>query len=140
MKDQELIRLAKEARTHAYVPYSHYSVGAALECGDGTVYQGCNIENASYGVSNCGERTALFRAVYDGHRDFTAIAIVGGPEGMPINSFAAPCGICRQALREFTDPDTFRILLTDTEDPDGPYSTYTLSELLPLGFTKSSMK
>ena len=79
MTDHELVELALEARKNAYAPYSHFSVGAALLCADGSVYQGCNIENAAYSPTNCAERTAIFKAVYDGHRDFTAIAVCGGP-------------------------------------------------------------
>ena len=89
MAPEKLIELAKEAMTHAYAPYSHFKVGAALLCADGTVYQGCNIENASYSPTNCAERTAFFKAVYDGHRDFTAIAICGGMEGV-ITGFTTP--------------------------------------------------
>ena len=99
----ELVNLAKEARTHAYVPYSGYAVGAALLCADGTVYQGCNIENASYSPTVCAERVAVFKAVYDGRRDFAAIAVVGGPEGGPAETFCAPCGVCRQVMVEFCD-------------------------------------
>ena len=100
MYPEELCKLAIEAMGHAYVPYSGYKVGAALLCADGTVYGGCNIENGSYGATNCAERTAFFKAVYDGHRDFSAIAVCGGKDGIISNVFP-PCGICRQALCEF---------------------------------------
>lgn len=131
MTDIELVRVAITARENAYAPYSHFAVGAALLCADGTVYGGCNIENAAYSPGNCAERTAIFRAVFDGHRDFAAIAVVGGPQGQPISELCAPCGVCRQVMREFCDPATFRILMgtSDTE-----YIESTLEELLPYSF------
>ena len=129
MTPEKLIALAKEAMTHAYAPYSGYWVGAALLCADGTVYCGCNIENASYGATNCAERTALFKAVYDGHREFSAIAVCGGKEGK-ITGFFPPCGICRQALREFCGDD-FLIYMVDA---DG-YEARTLAEILPFSFS-----
>lgn len=131
MIPEQLISLAKEAMTHAYAPYSGFYVGAALLCADGTVYQGCNIENAAYGPTNCAERTAFFKAVYDGHRDFTAIAVVGGKEGVISGTFP-PCGVCRQVMREFVGDD-FMIYMGGT---DG-YSTMTMTELLPAGFKAS---
>lgn len=131
MTDIELVRTAIAARENAYAPYSHFAVGAALLCADGTVYGGCNIENAAYSPGNCAERTAIFRAVFDGHRDFAAIAVVGGPQGQPISELCAPCGVCRQVMREFCDPATFRILMgtSDTE-----FIESTLEELLPYSF------
>ena len=111
MTPEKLMELAKEAMTHAYVPYSGYKVGAALLCADGTVYQGCNMENAAYSPTVCAERTAFFRAVADGHRKFLAIAIAGGPEGEPPAQQCAPCGVCRQVMAEFCGPE-FEILLT----------------------------
>lgn len=131
MTDIELVRAAITARENAYAPYSHFAVGAALLCADGTVYGGCNIENAAYSPGNCAERTAIFRAVFDGHRDFAAIAVVGGPQGQPISELCAPCGVCRQVMREFCEPATFRILMgtSDTE-----YIESTLEELLPYSF------
>ena len=137
MKDRELIRLAIEAAGHAYVPYSHFCVGAALLCEDDTVYQGANIENAAYPVCHCAERTALVRAAFEGRRDFKKIAIVGKPEDAPDYGICAPCGVCRQALREFTDPDSFQVLLARSEED---YEVYTLSQLLPLGFTGADME
>ena len=131
MQDAELVRLAFEAREHAYTPYSHWTVGAALLTADGQVYQGCNIENAAYTPSNCAERTAFFKAIYDGVRDFEAIAVVGGPLGQPAPEFCAPCGVCRQVMREFCDLDDFRIILADSA---GRSKTYTLRELLPESF------
>jgi cytidine deaminase len=130
MAPEKLIELAKEAMTHAYAPYSHFKVGAALLCADGTVYQGCNIENASYCPTNCAERTAFFKAVYDGHRDFTAIAICGGMEGV-ITGFTTPCGVCRQVMQEFCNGDFLIYVI----GPDGAYDTYTLAQMLPGGFT-----
>ena len=135
-EDIELIRQAFEARNHAYAPYSGFMVGAALLCADGTVYRGCNIENASYGVAQCAERTALFQAVYEGKRDFTAIAVVGKHQNAEQYDYCPPCGICRQALREFCSPKTFRILLAKSEDD---IKEYTLAELLPLGFGPEDM-
>ena len=129
MTPEKLIELAKEAMTHAYAPYSHFKVGAALLCADGTVYQGCNIENASYSPTNCAERTAFFKAVYDGHRDFSAIAICGGMEGV-ITGFTTPCGVCRQVMQEFCNGDFLIYVI----GPDGAYDTYTLAQMLPGGF------
>ncbi len=127
---RELIRKAMEARGMAYAPYSGYTVGAALECGDGTIYTGCNIENASYTPTNCAERTAIFKAVSEGHREFKRIAIVGGREG----GIAAPtpCGVCLQVMEEFCVPEQFEIIMaTDEED----YRRCLLCELLPVPFS-----
>ena len=129
MSPEQLIDLAKEAMTHAYAPYSGFHVGAALLCADGTVYQGCNIENAAYGPTNCAERTAFFKAVYDGHRDFAAIAVCGGKGGVITGAFP-PCGVCRQVMREFVS-DEFMIYMAGA---DG-YSAMTMAELLPAGFS-----
>ena len=128
MTPEKLCELAKDAMMHAYAPYSGYFVGAALLCSDGTVYQGCNIENAAYGPTNCAERTAIFKAVYDGHRDFEAIAICGGKEGR-ITGLFPPCGVCRQVMREFCSDD-FKVYMVTL---DG-YECKTLAELLPSGF------
>ena len=128
MTPEQLVSLSKEAMTHAYAPYSGFFVGAALLCADGTVYQGCNIENAAYGPTNCAERTAFFKAVYDGHRDFKAIAICGGKEGKITGAFP-PCGVCRQVMREFCSDDFLVYLVT----PEG-YETRTLTQLLPDSF------
>ncbi len=111
----ELVNLAKEARSHAYVPYSGFSVGAALLCKDGKIYQGCNIENAAFGPTVCAERTAFFKAVYDGERDFEAIAVVGGRAGEEITGLFPPCGVCRQVMREFCDLD-FKLYLGREND------------------------
>ena len=129
MHPEELCKLAIEAMAHAYAPYSGFKVGAALLCADGSVYQGCNIENAAYSPTNCAERTAFFKAVYDGHRDFTAIAVCGGKDGAITGAFP-PCGVCRQVMREFCGED-FLIYLVN----DQGYETVTLAQLLPFGFS-----
>lgn len=125
-----LIRAALAERENAYVPYSHYAVGAALLCDDGEIVPGCNIENASFGATVCAERTAFFRAVGDGKRSFTAIAIVGGTEGEQPKEYAYPCGICRQVMKEFCGDD-FLIFVAKSETD---YEEYRLKELLPKGF------
>lgn len=135
MTPLELVNLAIEAREHAYVPYSGFAVGAALLTKEGKVYQGCNIENSAFGPTNCAERTAFFTAVYQGERDFEAIAIVGGREGKPVSDLCAPCGVCRQVMREFCKND-FKIYLSKG---DGEVLTYTLSDLLPLSFSKDDL-
>ena len=132
----ELVNLAKEARAHAYVPYSGYAVGAALLCADGTVYQGCNIENASFSPTVCAERVAVFKAVYDGHRDFAAIAVVGGKAGEEITGLFPPCGVCRQVLREFCGLD-FKLYLGKENNE---FVETTLGDLLPMSFSKADMK
>lgn len=131
MTDLELVRAAVSAREDAYAPYSRFAVGAALLTADGTVYPGCNIENAAYTPSNCAERTAFFQAVREGRRAFRAIAIVGGPVGEPVSGRCAPCGVCRQVMMEFCDPDEFRVILGTGGDA---FEAHTLAELLPLGF------
>ena len=133
---KRLIREAISAMSHAYTPYSNFKVGAALLTKDGKIYQGCNIENAAYTPTNCAERTAFFRAVYEGERDFEAICVVGGPEGV-ISSYTAPCGVCRQVMMEFCNPETFQIIVAIDEDH---YTIHTLKELLPLGFGPENLK
>ena len=130
MNDKELVKAAIEAREMAYVPYSGFAVGAALLTADGKLYQGCNIENAAYTPSNCAERTAFFKAVSIGERNFAAIAIVGGKHGAPISEYCAPCGVCRQMLYEFGGPD-LRVIMAKSEND---WREMTLGELLPLGF------
>ena len=137
MTYEELVKQALEARKRAYTPYSHHSVGAALLAANGDVYLGCNIENAGYTPTNCAERTAVFKAVSEGVRDFTAIAIVGGPDNAEHLSLCAPCGVCRQVLNEFVDAETFDVIL-GTDDPAN-YKVMKLSELLPLGFGPKNM-
>ena len=134
MTDLELMRLAEEARKLSYCPYSHFAVGAALLTKSGKVYTGCNIESASYTPTNCAERTAVFKAVSEGEREFAAIAVIGAPEGEK-GRFCAPCGVCRQVLREFCSLD-FRILLGTTEE----VQAYTLNDLLPASFSPADLK
>ena len=133
---QELIRKALEAREMSYSPYSHYRVGAALFAEDGSLYQGCNIENASYGTTNCAERTAIYKAVSDGKRRIKAIAIAGGKEGVEPADYAYPCGICRQVMQEFGDDDLRIIVAKSLTD----YREHRLKELLPYGFMGGSIK
>ena len=128
---RELSKKALEARKMAYAPYSHFMVGACLLCADGSMYCGCNIENAAYGPSNCAERTAIFKAVSEGERSFTAIAIAGGNEQDTELGYCPPCGVCRQVMREFCNDD-FVIILACSELQ---YKVYTLGELLPCSFT-----
>ena len=134
MTPEKLVELAKEAMEKAYAPYSRCKVGAALLCADGTVYQGCNIENAAYGPTNCAERTAVFKAVYDGHRDFAAIAVCGGKDGVVTGAFP-PCGVCRQVLAEFCDGD-FVVVLGNPEH----YEAFSFAKLLPFSFGKADLK
>lgn len=119
----------------AYVPYSKYQVGAALLTKAGKVYKGCNIENASYTPTNCAERTAFFKAVSEGEREFAAIAIVGGYAGV-LTGYAYPCGVCRQVMMEFCDPKEFRVITAVSEEE---YIDKTLEEMLPYGFGPSSL-
>jgi len=130
MTPEQLIILAKEAMTRSYSPYSGFKVGAALLCRDGTVYQGCNIENAAFSPTICAERTAIFKAVSEGKRDFAAIAICGGKDGV-ITGYFPPCGVCRQVMTEFCSGD-FPIYLAGA---DGAWQVKTLAELLPLSFS-----
>ena len=129
----ELIAYAREAMLNAYAPYSHHTVGAALLSATGDVYLGCNVENAAFGPTCCAERVALFKAISEGEREFSAIAIVGGLDGNTEKP-CAPCGVCRQVLREFCDPDSFLILLGYDDGNDYRYDEYTLGELLPESF------
>lgn len=130
MTPQELIAQAKEAMTHAYAPYSGYQVGAALLTKDGRVYQGANMENASYSPTVCAERVAFFKAVFDGVRDFRAIAVAGGKHG-EISGYFPPCGVCRQVMREFCGDD-FIIYMAG---PGDDVREMTLAELLPCSFS-----
>lgn len=126
----ELIEKALGMLKMAYVPYSHFHVGAALLCDDGTIFTGCNIENSAYGPSNCAERTAIFKAVSEGYKNFTAIAVVGGPEGV-VSEYCTPCGVCRQVMREFCKKD-FKIICAKSPSD---YKEYTLEDLLPQSFS-----
>lgn len=136
MTPKELVLLAIEARERAYVPYSNFSVGAALLTKEGKVYQGCNIENAAFTPTNCAERTAFFTAVYQGERNFAALAVVGGKEGEPVSEICAPCGVCRQVIREFCGDD-FKIYLGKA---GGEYVEVTLTELLPFSFSREDLE
>jgi cytidine deaminase len=133
MTDLELMRAAVQARENAYAPYSRFHVGAALLAKDGRVFLGCNVENVSFGATNCAERTAIFAAVAAGTREFSAIAITGGAADMPAG-FCPPCGICRQVIAEFGGAD-MRILLGNS----GKYESYTVADLLPLAFKEKSL-
>ena len=126
----ELIDTAVEQLFYSYAPYSRFRVGAALLGADGSVYTGCNIENAAYTPTNCAERTAFFKAVSEGVREFSAICVVGGKDGV-LTEYAPPCGVCLQVMMEFCDPETFQIILaTGRED----YQIFKLKELIPMGF------
>ena len=129
---QSLIETAVKQLRFSYTPYSHFKVGAALLAVDGTIYTGCNIENAAYTPTNCAERTAFFKAVSEGERDFTAIAISGDAD-----DYLYPCGVCRQVMSEFCKADTFQIILVKE---DGTYKIFTLEELLPGAFTETELK
>lgn len=134
-QEKQLIGQALKARAYAYAPYSGFAVGAALLTEEGRVYTGCNIENAAYGPTNCAERTAFFKAVSEGERQFQAIAIVGSPQGEVVR-YAAPCGVCRQVMMEFCDALTFKVILVLSEEE---YQVFTLEQLLPLGFGPSDL-
>lgn len=136
MDKSALVKMAIEARKYSYSPYSNFLVGAALLTKTGRVYSGCNIENAGHTPSNCAERTAFFKAVSEGEKEFEAIAIVGGPaEG--IMDYCAPCGVCRQVMMEFCDYKEFEIVLGKSETE---FQTFTLQELLPMGFGPKDLK
>lgn len=136
MTDMELMTLARAARQQAYCPYSGFAVGAALLDSFGKVWTGCNIENASYGPTNCAERTAFFKAVSEGVRSFDRIAISGGPVSSSPSCGTAPCGVCRQVMAEFCTPD-FVILL---EGSNGQPLSFPLAELFPMGFGPASLQ
>lgn len=125
-----LVEMALEAREASYSPYSGFKVGAALLTATGKVYTGCNIENAGYTPSNCAERTAFFKAVSEGEKEFKSIAIVGGKTSEPLN-YCPPCGVCRQVMIEFCNYENFEIILGKSANE---YKSLTLKELLPLGF------
>ncbi len=131
-----LIHAASGAMSGAYAPYSGFQVGAALLTRDGRIYTGCNIENAAYTPTNCAERTAFFKALSEGERDFEAICIIGGKYGCATD-YTAPCGVCRQVMMEFCNPETFRIILAVDEES---YREFTLKELLPLGFGPENLR
>jgi len=135
MTDKELFQSAVNAMKNSYSPYSNCKVGAALLCENGKVYTGTNIENAAFGPTVCAERVAVFKAVSEGEKEFSKIAVVGGKDGV-INGVFAPCGVCRQVLREFCNDD-FIILLGETEDS---FKAVTLKELLPLSFSPENVR
>ena len=131
MDTRELIRQALVARKASWSPYSNFMVGAALLAKNGKIYQGCNIENAAYTPSNCAERTAFFKAVSEGERAFSAIAIVGGQKDSDPLGYAYPCGVCRQVMMEFCQPQSFQVIVASSEDD---FTVHTLQQLLPEGF------
>ena len=132
---EKLIDIAIRQLDFSYSPYSGFKVGAALLTKDGEIYTSCNIENASYTPTNCAERTAFFKAVSEGVREFQAICIVGGQNGV-LTEYAAPCGVCRQVMMEFCNPETFQIILAINKEK---YDVFTLKELLPLGFGPANL-
>ena len=131
---KQLVDHAVLARQKAYSPYSDFCVGAALLCADGEIIVGANVENSSYGATNCAERTAFFTALMNGKKEFSAIAIVGAKRGEDISSFCAPCGICRQVMAEFCSHD-FEILLYNGKE----IKSHTLGEILPEAFDKGNL-
>ena len=135
-KIQELIETAAAQLAFSYTPYSHFKVGAALLAKNGRVYTGCNIENAAYTPTNCAERTAIFKAVSEGVREFEAICIVGGPEGRIVD-YTPPCGVCRQVMMEFCQPEEFQIILAKGKDD---YRIYKLKDLMPKGFGPGNLE
>ncbi len=133
---RKLIKTAVRQLSYSYAPYSHFKVGAALLAENGTIYTGCNIENAAYTPTNCAERTAFFKAVSEGVRTFKAICIVGGMNG-ELTDYTAPCGVCRQVMMEFCSPEEFEIILAKGEDD---YKMYKLKDLMPLGFGPGNLR
>lgn len=133
---RKLIRTAVRQLSYSYAPYSHFKVGAALLAENGTIYTGCNIENAAYTPTNCAERTAFFKAVSEGVRTFKAICIAGGMNG-ELTDYTAPCGVCRQVMMEFCSPEEFEIILAKGEDD---YKMYKLKDLMPLGFGPGNLR
>ena len=132
---EKMNELAIEMTKRSYAPYSHFQVGAALLSKDGKIYTGCNIENAAYTPTNCAERTAFFKAVSEGVREFSAISIAGGAEGV-LTDYTAPCGVCLQVMMEFCDPESFEIFLVIEKDN---YKRKLLKELLPKGFGPANL-
>lgn len=135
MDSKALVKEALAAREMAYVPYSHFAVGAALLTKEGKVYRGCNIENAAYTPTNCAERTAFFKAVSEGEREFAAIAVVGGPAGKPPMDYCYPCGVCRQVMAEFCEDD-FVVVVGKSEDE---IREHALIEILPHTFREKDL-
>ena len=133
---KELFTIAKHMLNFSYAPYSNFKVGTALITKDGKIFTGCNVENAAYGPSNCAERTAFFKAISEGELSFEGIMIVGGPNGI-IKDYCAPCGVCRQVMMEFCNPETFSIFLAKDEND---IVEYKLKSLMPLGFGNADLK
>lgn len=131
-----LIQHAMGALQFSYAPYSHFKVAASVYTGNGKIYTGCNIENAAYSPGNCAERTAVFKAVSEGEREFAAVCIVSENEAGE-HSLCPPCGVCRQVLMEFADPEKLQVILATDEET---WETHTLAELLPLGFGPGNLK
>lgn len=136
MDNRKLIMEAKEARKKAYAPYSSHKVGAALLTKSGKVYHGCNIENAAFTPTVCAERTAFFKAIYDGEREFDRIAVVGSIDDELVDRLCAPCGVCRQVMMEFCDPNDFRIVMANGKDT---CVEILLKDLLPYGFGPNNL-
>lgn len=136
MDSKQLLMEAKKAREKAYAPYSHHKVGAALLTKSGKVYHGCNIENAGFTPTVCAERTAFFKAVYDGEREFSKIAVVGAIDDDKVDNLCAPCGVCRQVMMEFCDPESFVIVMANGEDK---IVEILLKDLLPYGFGPNNL-
>ena len=136
MDSKQLLMEAKKAREKAYAPYSHHKVGAALLTKSGKVYHGCNIENAGFSPTVCAERTAFFKAVYDGEREFAKIAVVGAIDDDKVDNLCAPCGVCRQVMMEFCDPESFVIVMANGEDK---IVEILLKDLLPYGFGPNNL-
>lgn len=132
---KEMIRIAIGQLAYSYTPYSGFKVGASLLTKGGKLYTGCNVENAAYTPTNCAERTAFFKAVSEGEREFQAICVVGGKDGV-LREYTAPCGVCRQVMMEFCNPDIFQIILATSEEQ---YEIFTLKQLLPLGFGPANL-
>lgn len=130
MDNKQLVKIAKEIQKNSYSPYSKFSVGAALLCEDGEVFTGVNVENVSFGLTNCAERTAFFKAISEGKRNFTKIAITGG------DTYLSPCGACRQVMAEFCKKD-FEVIFAKSEDD---FIVKTLDEILPFSFSEEDMK
>ena len=135
MPVKELIQFAYEAQSRSYSPYSGFATGAALEADNGRIFLGCNIENAAYSPTNCAERTAFFKAVSEGVRTFSRIAIVGNYPGRE-GDYCAPCGVCRQVMAEFCNPETFQVILARSPEE---YRVYLLKDLLPVNFGPSNL-
>lgn len=132
---EEMIDLAIRQMDFSYVPYSHFRVGAALLTKSGKIYTGCNIENAAYTPTNCAERTAFFKAVSEGVKEFEAICVVGGKDGI-LTEYASPCGVCRQVMMEFCDPDSFQVIVAVSREK---YKIFSLGEMLPMGFGPANL-